>query len=186
MLDAFEDGFHLIHFDFPVIGLHCLENVLQADGQITRIVDGVDEREGDGLIQLAEPRELHLPQQVILQRFGRFALVDGFIIATGQPAGLMGPGGVELIPGGVHRQLIRHVFLIQRLAGVELAIVGGLVALLGWRFGPLLIRQRLQTFTLFLFEQRIGIQRLLDLLLKFQRRELKQADGLLKLWRHGQ
>ncbi len=85
----------------------------------------------------------------------------------------MGPGGVELIPGGVHRQLIRHVFLIQRLAGVELAIVGGLVALLGWRFGPLLIRQRLQTFTLFLFEQRIGIQRLLDLLLKFQRRELK-------------
>lgn len=50
MLNAFEDGFHLIHFDFPVIGLNGLENVLQADGQITRIVDGIDEGENDGLI----------------------------------------------------------------------------------------------------------------------------------------
>ena len=71
--------------------------------QIAIVIDGVDNRRGDGLVSLGKRRHLHLPKQVILQALG-FGNV-GFevipVIAALRCAVRSNTGFVHIIPGTV-------------------------------------------------------------------------------------
>ncbi|MNG97308.1 hypothetical protein D3C79_564180 [compost metagenome] len=116
-LYALQYRFDLVHRH--IIVTHTLQNVFQRYGEIAGVIDGIDDRSGDGGIGVRERRQIHLPHQVVLQRLRGFALVDRqFIIAiVGTGAG-RGTRGIDLIPGSIQRQLFGHVLLFQRFAGV--------------------------------------------------------------------
>ncbi|MNX29919.1 hypothetical protein D3C86_600710 [compost metagenome] len=167
MLHPLEHGFHFIQFNFYLFTADCSLNIFERDGQVAGLIDGIDDGEGDGGIQIAERRQAHLPQQIVLQVLGGFPLIDTvFPIMDG--AGALGrTGGVDLIPGGVHRQFIRHLVLRHGVAGVELTGVLGL-----YRAGFLRL-------ILLLLQQGVIIERLLNFLLEFQGGELEQTNRLL-------
>ena len=157
-----------------VLIAQAFQNVFQRHGEITGVVHRVDDGGGDGGVGIGERRQIHLPHQVILQRLGSLALIDRQLVVAVVGAGAgRRAGGVDLIPGGVQRQLFRHVFLFQRLAGIEPL---GLLDFFGVDF----------VVQIGLFKQRIALQRQLDLLLKLKRGQLQQADRLLELRSHGQ
>lgn len=80
---------------------------------------------------------------------------------------LGGAGRVNLVPGGIHRQLVRHLLLGHGIAGIQLAGIDR-------RFRTGLLR-----LALFLLQQRVIFERLLNFLLKFQSGELEQTNRLL-------
>ena len=108
-------------------------------------------------IGIGERGQLHLPHQVILQRLGGFALINRQLIVlvvctrTGR-----GAGGINFIPAGIQRKLVRHLFLFECICGIErFCILGLLCIYLIMKIG--------------LLQQGIAVQRLLELLLEFLR-----------------
>lgn len=64
--------------------------------------------------------QLDLPHQVILQGLRRFALVDRQLVVNVVTAGAgWCTSGVNGVPTGIERQLFRHLFLFERVGGVQ-------------------------------------------------------------------
>ncbi len=77
-----------------------------------------------------------------------------------------GPSGVNFTPNGVHGHVFLRFFLVVRgggIAGVVILRVLGVDLVL----------------EVGLVKQRVNFQRVLGFLLKFQRRQMQQTDGLL-------
>ncbi len=77
-LDAFQHRLDLIQPNVAVA--HAVEDILQRDGQVAGLIHGVDNRGRNSAIGIGEGGQLHLPHQVVLQRLGSFALVDGKLV----------------------------------------------------------------------------------------------------------
>ncbi len=112
VLQAVEYRFHFVQFQrifFGFVQQPCV-NVLDVRRQVAALIHGIQQRVGNGLIPLAQGRQVQLPLEVILQGFGgritsleiRFVLV--FALA-GRSRGRL----VDVIPGGINRQIIRNV-----------------------------------------------------------------------------
>ncbi len=152
-LNAFQDGFDL--FQFNLVIADAFKNLVQRHGQIARVVNGIDNRGGNGAIGIGERRQLHLPHQVVLKRLGSFALVDReFIVLVVCTRPGRGTRGVDFIPAGIQRQFVRHLFLFECIYGVE-------------RFCVLRLLGVYLVMKIGLLQQRIAVQRLLELLLEF-------------------
>ena len=74
-LDALQDGFHFFEADLLIAD--AVDDIFNLNGEVARIVDGVDNGGGDGAVGIGEGRQLDLPHQVILQRLGGLALING-------------------------------------------------------------------------------------------------------------
>ncbi|MNH14468.1 hypothetical protein D3C79_740600 [compost metagenome] len=167
MLHPLEHGFDFIQFDFYLIAADCSLNILERNGQIAGFVDGVDDGEGNGGVQIAEGGQSHLPQQIVLQALGGFPLIDA-VLPIVDGAGALGRSGrIDIVPGGIHRQLIWHLVLSHGIAGIELTGIDRL------------FRVGLLRLALLLLQQGVVVERLLNFLLEFQRGELEQTNRLL-------
>ena len=167
MLHPLEHGFDLIQFDFYLLAADCSLNILEGGSQIPGFVDGIDDGKGDGRIHITERGEPHLPQQVVLQVLGGLPLIDAVFPVMDGACTLGCTGRVDLVPGGVHRQFIRHALLGHGIAGVELT---GVLCLCLTGFLRLV---------LLLLQQGVVVERLLNFLLEFQGGELEQTNRLL-------
>ena len=76
-------------------------------------------------------------------------------------------GRVNLFPGGIYRQFVRHVVLGHGITGVELAGIDRL------------FRAGLLHIIFLLLQQGVVVERLLNFLLEFQSGELEQTNRLL-------
>ncbi|MNG75991.1 hypothetical protein D3C79_345070 [compost metagenome] len=167
MLHPLEHGFHFIQFNFYLFTADCSLNIFERNGQVARLIDGIDDGEGNRGIQITERRQSHLPQQIILQIFGGFPLIDAVFPVMDGASALSRAGGIDLIPGSVHRQFIRHLVLCHCVTGVELT---GVLEFYRTGFVRLI---------LLLLQQGVIIERLLNFLLEFQGGELEQTNRLL-------
>ena len=201
MLQAVKHGFHFIQFKgvFIVLIQQSGVDFLQRAGDIAPFVHCIHQGMGNGLVPFTEGRQIELPFQVILKRFGRgitgFEIVIVFVVVAGCRRWC---GLVDVVPGGINRQIVRNVVrnLVLRgpvravlgfipvagrfrgsfsggLGGVGLALVVfagcvGLVIVLGG------------------LQHGVGFQCLLDFLLEVESGELEKPDRLLQLGRHGQ
>jgi len=148
-----------------------LADVLHGDAEVAVVVDGVDDRQRDGGVGLAEGREVELPEQVIAQGLGRRAAqLRGLAIlavaaARGQPRVV-----VDVLPAAVDGELVRDglgggrrgLGLAQPLgAGIGLLLGRGVRPLgAGRRLG---LRLGLVLALLDGLQHRVRLQRLLDL-----------------------
>jgi hypothetical protein len=101
---------HRLHLgQLHVLVGHRSDDVLQRRGEVTVVVDAVDDGLGDRQVGRAEAAQAHLPEQVVLQRFGAALLAEEVL------AIFAGCGGsdrcdavVDVVPNGVHREFVRH------------------------------------------------------------------------------
>ena len=73
-LDALQNGFDFLKLNLVVA--HAFQYIVEGDGQIAGVVNGIDNGRGNRAVGIGEGGEFHLPHQVILQRLGGFALID--------------------------------------------------------------------------------------------------------------
>ncbi len=191
MLQAVKHGLDLVHLKrvFVVRRTQPLVDLLQCLGEVARIVHTIQKGMGYGPVALRHGSEVELPQQVILEGFAAAvaALKIGLPpIVLGAWCGGGRRGLVNIIPGGVHREVVGDLAVVLpvlvfpalwlRGAGIIATVVGlagfvrvrALVAAVG---GVAIVRVGFR----FLggFEHGVGLQLLLDFLLKVERGELE-------------
>ena len=118
MLHPLEYRFDLIQFNFYLFAADCSLNVLERSGQIAGFIDGIDDGKRDGGVHIAEGGETHLPQQVVLQVLGGFTLIEALLPVVDRACTLGRTGRIDFVPGGVDRELVRHLVLCHGVAGV--------------------------------------------------------------------
>ena len=130
LLDAVQHDFDFVEFDLQ-FWVERVGDFLERLFEIALIVDAVDQRGGDQSIGIAHRREIELPEQVALQAdAGRRAAgeVPLVIIVAGQAAGA---GLVDVLPGGVDRQLAGNAFtpvsVVEAFAAVRWLVVGAVL-----------------------------------------------------------
>ena len=117
-LDPLKDGFNFVDVDLFIA--HTFENIFQRDSQITGVINGIDDRGSNGAVSIGKRCQLDLPHQVILQGLRRFALIDRQLVVNVVTAGAgWCTSGVNGVPTGIERQLFRHLFLFERVGGVQ-------------------------------------------------------------------
>ena len=183
------DRLDLLCTDFGIVDGQ--KQLVDIDAQIAVGVDRIDDRLGDHVVALAQPAEVELPGEVVEQGLRAALLGKGIVIRAVVRAvrGARQVGVEDVGPERVDRQLLGHLVGF----GVDLAVDGlldrdprrlDIFALDRARLLRLAGVEALR-FIAFLQHQ-IGVQRLLNLLLELQCRELQQTDRLLQLRRHGQ
>ena len=175
--------------------------------QVAVVVDRVDDRLGDALVRVRERGEADLLVQVILDRAHARVVELGEVarLAVASRARARRRRGlVDVLPRAVDRQLLGQVVGGIERPGVDrrvevaplgrAALLGG-GAVVAVRLARLRRRAvvagrvalaRLAAVLLLQLEHRVALERLLDLALQLERRELQQLDRLLELRRHGQ
>lgn len=155
LLDLLKDGFNFVDVDFFIA--YTFENIFQRDSQITGVINGIDDRGSNSAVSVGKRCQLDLLHQVILQGLRCFALIDWQLIVNVVTAGAgWCTSGVNGVLTGIERQLFWHFFLFERVGGVQ-------------RFTVLRFAGVDFFMSVDLLKQRITFQRLLQLLLKFQR-----------------
>ncbi|SSL90197.1 Uncharacterised protein [Klebsiella pneumoniae] len=152
-LDSLEDRFHLLQADLVIAD--AVDNIFNLNREVARIVDGVDDRGGNSAVGVGERRQLNLPHQIVLQRLGGLALIDGkLVVLIVDAVTRRRASGIDFIPAGIERQFVGHLFLLKRIDGIEgLAVLHLFCLYLVVKIG--------------LLKQRVTFQRLLELLLEF-------------------
>src|SRR5699024_5410276 len=106
--------------DVDLFIAYTFENIFQRDSQITGFINGIDDRGSNSAVSVGKRCQLNLPHQVILQGLRRFALVDRQLVVNVVTAGAgWCTSGVNGVPTGIERQLFRHLFLFERVGGVQ-------------------------------------------------------------------
>ena len=160
--------------------------------EVAVVVDAIDDDPGNGKLPLAEPAELELPQQVLVQGLAAPVRQLHRAVVIAVPGSRLGGRGTVALPvvgrgfgglavrvgvGRCECRLAERLFSNVRRAGAHLV-----------RFrlqGDAL--QRLDLVAVVLgFEHHVLFERLPNLLLQLQRRQLQQADCLLQLRSHGE
>lgn len=100
--------------------LHGGTDVIEAVGQVAALVEGVDDGFGNGVVGIAQVGQVELPEQVLLERFrcGAAGLpAVAFLIGTAAGTGAGAAAGVDVVPVGIHPQVI-----IKMVGGVEVEL----------------------------------------------------------------
>lgn len=182
VLDAVQNRFDFVLFEVFELRTQPLVYVFQLGVQIAVVVDRIDDRRRNGVIALGERRELHLPAQVFPEALSLAALPHEILVfRLRRAAWRIAVHTIEdVLPGGVDRQLVGdgglgvevREFSVAGFGVDDRCLVGPGVADMLFLVGD--------------FQHHVGIQRLLDFLLQFERGHLQQLDGMLQLGGHGQ
>ena len=152
-LDALEHRFNFFKSDFIIA--NTFNDLFDRNSQVPCVINGIDDWGRNGAIGIGKWREFNLPHQVILQALRGLALIDGqFIILIIDAVAWGRSRGIDLIPAGIKRQLVGHLFLLKGIDGIQRFAILGL-------FGFYLIVK------IGLLQQRVAVQRLLEFLLEF-------------------
>jgi len=196
ILDLVHHRHDLVQIGLEFAGQRLL-HLFERAAEVAVLVDGVDHRLGDRAILGGEQGHVHLPQQVFAQGGGRAVAgidVGALVVAAGGAGGerVVGLGPVVAAVQFLAKRIVVDGSVAvdrQVLAGRGVGGVGGVRAagVVGRRRhlvdgGGLEVVLGL-ALVLGLLEQGVAFERLLDLLLQLERRQLQQADRLLQLRR---
>ena len=133
MLDLAQHGLDLLQVEILQLRHQTFVEIFERHTEIAALIDTIDDGEGDLTVALAEMRHVHLPGQMIAQRFGRSILVlelPPFGIAALSVVG--NSGIVDILPHAVDRQILGEIADLRignRLAvGIPGNITGGIAA----------------------------------------------------------
>ncbi len=146
-------------------------DLLERIAEVTVVIDGIDDGAADGLFAGRELRQLELPKQVFTQRLAGGVGDVLLPLVVARAPGIFGRTDALVVPGVVDDLDVDGGLGRGRLA----AHLGGGQRLEGGGFGLLV-----------LLEHDVAFERLADVRLQFDGRQLQQAYGLLQLRCHRQ
>ena len=186
-LHQHEYRFGLVRFRLGELGVNDRTNFRQRVAEVAVVIHGIDDGAPEGSLARIEARHLQLPEQVVPQGFaGRVRVILVAIVRAG-PRCIAGGRRRALIPiavfchalgvGGIRDGAIPAV---GQFRGVPIAVVAGGGTRLGQRDFEAVVG-------LFVcLEHDVRLERLANLLLQVECRQLQQPDGLLQLGSHRQ